>query len=31
MGLQADFDTEEAAQKLSGVLAQIHHYEPLAA
>ena len=31
MGLQADYDTEEAAQKLSGVLAQIHRFEPLAA
>lgn len=31
LGLQADYDTEEAAQKLSGVLAQIHRFEPLAA
>ena len=31
MGLQADYDTEEAAQELFGVLAQIHRYEPLAA
>lgn len=31
MGLQADFDTEEAAQELSDVLAQIHRFEPLAA
>jgi antitoxin HigA-1 len=31
MGLQADFDTEEAAQELSGELAQIHRFEPLAA
>jgi hypothetical protein len=31
MGLQADYDTEEAAQELSGVLAQIHRFEPLAA
>ena len=31
LGLQADFDTEEGAQELSGVLAQIHRFEPLAA
>ena len=31
LGLQADYDTEEAAQELSGVLAQIHRFEPLAA
>jgi len=31
MGLQADFDTEVAAQELSGVLARIHRHEPLAA
>jgi hypothetical protein len=29
--LQADYDTEEAAQELSDVLAQIHRFEPLAA
>jgi len=29
--LQADYDTEEAAQELSCVLAQIHRFEPLAA
>lgn len=31
MGLQADYDTEEAAKELSGELAQIHRFEPLAA
>ena len=31
LGLQADFDTEEAAKELSGELAQIHRFEPLAA
>lgn len=31
MDLQADYDTEEAAQELSGELAQIHHFEPMAA
>lgn len=31
LGLQADYDTEEAAQELSGILAQIHRFEPLAA
>ena len=31
LGLQADYDTEEAAKELSGVLAQIHRFEPLAA
>ncbi len=31
MGLQADYDTEEAAKELTGVLAQIHRFEPLAA
>jgi addiction module HigA family antidote len=31
LGLQADFDTEEAAQELSGELAQIYRFEPLAA
>ncbi len=31
MGLQADYDTEEAAKELSGVLSQIHRFEPLAA
>ena len=31
LGLQADYDTEEAAQELSGMLAQIHRFEPLAA
>jgi len=31
LGLQADYDTEEAAQELSSVLAQIHRFEPLAA
>lgn len=29
--MQADYDTAEAARKLSGVLAQIHRFEPLAA
>ena len=29
--LQADCDTEEAAKELSGVLAQIHRFEPMAA
>ena len=28
MGLQADYDTEEAAKELSGALAQIHRFEP---
>jgi antitoxin HigA-1 len=31
LGLQADFDTEEAAKELSDKLAQIHRFEPLAA
>jgi addiction module HigA family antidote len=31
MGLQADYDTEEAAKELSGVLSQIHRFEQLAA
>ncbi len=31
LGLQADYDTEEAAKKLTGVLAQILRFEPLAA
>jgi len=31
LGLQADYDTEEAAKELSDVLAQIHRFEPLAA
>lgn len=31
LGLQADYDTEEAAQELSAVLAQIHRFEPMAA
>jgi addiction module HigA family antidote len=31
LGLQADYDTEEAAQELSGVLAKIHRFEPMAA
>ena len=31
LGLQADYDTEEAAKELSGVLAQIHRFEPIAA
>ncbi|MEO8331500.1 MAG: HigA family addiction module antitoxin [Gallionella sp.] len=31
LGLQADYDTEEAEKELSGVLAQIHRFEPLAA
>ena len=31
MGLQAGYDTEEAAQELSGELARIHRFEPLAA
>ena len=31
LGLQADYDTEEAAQELSDVLARIHRFEPLAA
>lgn len=31
MGLQADYDTEEAAKELSGVLSQIHPFEPMAA
>lgn len=29
--MQADYDTAEVARKLSGVLAQIHRFEPLAA
>ena len=31
MGLQADYDTEEAAKELVGVLSQIHRFEPMAA
>ena len=31
LGLQADYDTEEAVHELSGVLAQIHRFEPMAA
>jgi len=31
LGLQADYDTEEAAHELTDVLAQIHRFEPLAA
>jgi antitoxin HigA-1 len=31
LGLQADFDTEEAAKELSRELAQIHRFEPMAA
>lgn len=31
LGLQSDYDTEEAARELSGVLAQIHRFESLAA
>jgi len=31
LGLQADYDTEEAAKELSGELAQIHRFEPIAA
>lgn len=31
MGLQADYDTEEAAKELSDDLAQIHRFEPMAA
>jgi addiction module HigA family antidote len=31
LGLQADYDTEEAAQELSAVLAQIHRFEPMTA
>ena len=31
MGLQADYDTEEATKELSGELAQIHRFEPMAA
>src|SRR4030066_461354 len=31
MGLQADYDTEEAAKGLSGDQAQIHRFEPMAA
>lgn len=31
LGLQADFDTEEAEKELSGELALIHRFEPLAA
>ena len=30
LGLQADYDIEKAAKELSGVLAQIHRFEPLA-
>ena len=28
LGLQADYDTEEATKELSGALAQIHRFEP---
>ena len=31
LGLQADYDTEEAAKELGDQLAQIHRFEPLAA
>jgi addiction module HigA family antidote len=31
LGLQADYDTEEAAKELSGVLEKIHRFEPEAA
>ncbi len=31
LGLQADYDTEEAAKELSGVLKKIHRFEPEAA
>ena len=31
LGLQADYDTEEAAKELGDVLAQIHRFEPMAA
>ena len=31
MGLQADYDTEEAEKEISDVLAEIHRFEPLAA
>ena len=31
LGLQADYNTEEAAKELLGVLAQIHRFEPAAA
>src|SRR4030065_644080 len=31
MGLQADYDTEEAAKELSGDLAQITRFHPMAA
>jgi hypothetical protein len=31
LGLQADYDLVEAAKELTGVLAQIHRFEPLAA
>lgn len=31
LGMQADYDTEEAAKELSGVLSQIHRFEPIAA
>lgn len=31
MGLQADYDTEEAAKELFGVLSQIHPFDQLAA
>lgn len=31
MGLQADYDTEEAETLLAGTLSRIHRFEPLAA
>lgn len=31
LGLQADYDVEEASKKLSDVLAQIHRFEPMVA
>lgn len=31
LGLQADYDTEEAEKEISDVLAEIHRFEPLAA
>jgi addiction module HigA family antidote len=31
LGLQTDYDTEEAARELSGELTEIHRFEPLAA
>lgn len=31
MGLQADYDTEEAAIQLAGTLSQIHRFKPVAA